>query len=221
MRDYVRRSDTRGVILKAALWISLWLMLFAAGCGSDEPSPAADASPATTAATTETSPGSVGESAIVGRWQRVHKCGELLNALDKSGLREVAPRIVGEEYFPDVPAAELAQKDELCEGAKTPFVHSHFFDGGGRFGSLDENENQVDEGRYEVIDRRTIRIGGDQGVKFSYQIEGDTLTLSPVLTQAMVEEARTNPLVISNAARAVAVAYPGHAWKRVGCKSWC
>ena len=134
------------VILKAALWISLWLMLFAAGCGSDEPTPAADASPATTAATTETSPGSVGESAIVGRWQRVHKCGELLNALDKAGLREVAPRIVGEEYFPDVPAAELAQKDELCEGAKSPFVHSHFFDGVGRFGSLDENENQVDEG---------------------------------------------------------------------------
>ena len=34
--------------------------------------------------------------------------------------------------------------------------------------------------------------------------------LSPVLTQAMVEEALRLPLEISNAERAIAVAYPGH-----------
>lgn len=211
----------RSVIVKAAIWMLLWLALFAAGCGSDEPTSADDASPSTTAATTETSPGSVGESAIVGRWERVHDCSELLNALDDAGLREVAPPIVGEEYFPDVSAAELAQKDELCKGAKAPFVHSHFFDATGRFGSLDENESQVDEGSYEIIDSRTIRIGGDRGVEFNYKIEGHTLMLSPVLTQTMVEEALANPLVISNAARAIAVAYPGQVWKRVNCKTWC
>src|SRR5215204_4222206 len=205
-RDDVPKSDPwEDVVVKAASCISLWLALFAAGCGSNEPTPADEARPSTTAATTEMSPRSVGEPAIVGRWQRVHECSELLNALEEAGLHEVAPRIVGEEYFPDVDAAELAKKDELCEGAKAPFVHSHFFDAMGRFGSLDENENQVDEGRYEVIDSRTIRIGGDRGVEFSYEIEDDTLMLSPVLTQAMVEEALANPLLISDAARAVAV----------------
>lgn len=210
----------KDVIVKAASWISLWLALFAAGCGSDEPTSARDASPSTTAAT-EKSPGSVGQSAIVGRWERVNECSELLNALDEAGLREAAPKIVGEEYFPDISPAELAQKDELCEGAKAPFVHSHFFDATGRFGSLDENENQVDEGNYEIIDTRTIRIGGEGGVNFNYTIEGDTLMLSPVLTQAMVEVALSNPLGITNATRAVAVAYPGQAWKRVSCKTWC
>lgn len=207
--------------MKAALWISLWsLALLGAGCGSDEQT-ADDAAPPTTAATTETSPAGFGAAAIVGRWERVHECSELLNALDKAGLRVVAPAIVGEEYFPNTSAAGLAQKDELCEGANAPFIHSHFFDATGRFGSLDENESPVDEGRYEIIDSRTIRIGGDQGVAFKYKIEGDKLMLSPVLTQAMVQEARANPLEITNAARAIAVAYPGQAWKRVNCKSWC
>ena len=139
-----RIRTRKDVIVKAAIWISLWLALFAAGCGSDEPTTADDAGPSTTAATTETSPGTVGESAIVGRWERVHECSELLIALDEAGLRKVAPAIVGEEYFPNISAADLAEKDELCEGAKAPFDHSHFFDATGRFGSLDENENQVD-----------------------------------------------------------------------------
>ena len=124
--------------MKAALWISLWwLALLGAGCGSDEPT-ADDAAPPTTAVTTETSPAGFGASAIVGRWERVHECSELLNALDKAGLRVVAPAIVGEEYSPTTSAAGLAHKDELCEGAKAPFVHSHFFDATGGFGSLDE-----------------------------------------------------------------------------------
>jgi hypothetical protein len=220
-RDDVRRSDTGGAwIVRATVWISLWLALFVAGCGSDEPTSADDASPSTTAATTATPPGG-GESAIVGRWERVHKCSELLDALDEAGLRKVAPALIAEDHFLDTNAAELAQKDDPCVGAKAPFVHSHFFTASGGFGSLDENENQVDEGSYEVIDSRTIRIGGDEGVNFSYTIEGNTLMLSPVLTQAMVEEALATPREISNAERAIAVAYPGHVWKRVNCKTWC
>jgi hypothetical protein len=209
------------VMVKAGLWISLWLALVAAGCGSDESPSADDARPSTTAGT-QANAGSLGvESAIVGRWERVHECNELLNAFDEAGLRKVAPALIAEEYYPDTSAAELALKDDACEGAKPPFVHSHFFDGSGRFGSLDENENQVDEGRYEIIDSRTIRIGGDQGVKFNYEIEGDTLMLSPVLTAPMVAEALANPLQVTNAGRAIAVAYPGQTWKRVSCKTWC
>lgn len=210
----------RGRFVQAAIWMSLWLALLATGCGSDEPTSAGDASPSATVATTEPSLGG-GESAIVGRWERIHKCSELLDALDKAGLREVAPAVIAEDHFPDMSAAELAQKDDPCMGAKAPFVHSHFFTASGAFGSLDENENQVDEGSYEVIDGRTIRIGGGQGVNFTYTIEGDTLTLSPVLTQEMVEEALATPLEISDAERAIAVAYPGHRWKRVACKTWC
>jgi hypothetical protein len=76
---------------------------------------------------------------------------------------------------------ELARKDDLCQGAE-PVVHYHFFDAAGRFGALDENENQVDDAPYEIIDSRTFRIGagpsGPPGVEFHYEIDGDTLTLS-------------------------------------------
>src|SRR5215207_6789398 len=144
-------SRTRKGVLKAAVWIPVWLVLVMTGCGSEDPTSAGDASPTTAAATAESSRGGVGKAAIVGRWERVHRCTELVAALDAAGLREVAA---------------LAEKDELCEGAKPPFVHSHFFDAEGRFVSLDENESQVDEGGYEVIANDTIRLGGDQGVDF-------------------------------------------------------
>lgn len=207
-------------MVKSAIWISLCLVL-SAGCGSQEPSSADDAGRPTSAAATESSASGGGEAAIVGRWERVHACTELVSALEEAGLGDVAAPIVAGDYYSDGSAAELAAKDDLCEGAKPPFVHSHFFDASGRFGSLDENENQVDEGPYEVVDDRTIRIGGNQGVTFNYEIEGDTLTLSPVLTEAMVEEALANPTEITDATRAVAVAYPGQEWKRVPCKTWC
>ena len=214
-------SRTRKGVLKAAVWIPVWLALVITGCGSEDPTSAGDASPTTAAATTESSRGGVGKAAIVGRWERVHRCTELVAALDAAGLREVAAPIVAGDYFAEMNAAALAEKDELCEGAKPPFVHSHFFDAEGRFGSLDENESQVDEGGYEVIANDTIRLGGDQGVDFQYKIDGDTLTLSPVLTEAMVETALANPMAITDATRAIAIAYPGHEWKRVPCKSWC
>jgi hypothetical protein len=206
-------------MVKCAIWMSLCLVLLSAGCGSDEPSSADDAGSSTTAAATESSASA--ESAIVGRWERVHACSELVSALEEAGLGDVAAPIVAGDYYSDGSVGELAGKDDLCEGAKPPFVHSHFFDASGRFGSLDESENQVDEGAYEVVGDRRIRIGGDQGVTFNYEIEGDTLMLSPVVTEAMVEEALANPTEITDAARAVAVAYPGQEWKRVPCKTWC
>jgi len=123
-------------------------------------------------------------------------------------------------------AADLSRKDDLCEGAE-PFVHYHFFDADGQFGSLDETENQVDDAPYEIIDSRTFRIGAGQsgagpGVEFHYEINGDTLTLSPVITQAMKkDEALANPFQFTDAGWAVAVAYPGEEWKRVSCGNWC
>jgi hypothetical protein len=151
----------------------------------------------------------------------VHECAQLVNALDEAGLAPIAPAVAG-EFFPGMSAAQLARKDDLCHGAE-PFVHYHFFDANGQFGSLDENENQVDDGPYETIDSRTFRIGGAPpgGVVFHYEIAGDTLTLSPVITQEMKAQALANPLEFTTAGWAVAVAYPGEEWERVSCGRWC
>jgi hypothetical protein len=108
------------------------------------------------------------------------------------------------------------------EGAK-PFVHYHFVSEAGQFGSLDEHENQVDDAIDEIIDSSKIRIGGGDpgGVVFDYEIQGDTLVLSPVLTRAMKERAFGAPARFHGRGVAISVAYPGEVWKRVSCDSWC
>ncbi len=62
---------------------------------------------------------------------------------------------------------------------------------------------------------------GAPNVVFRYEIEGDKLSLSPVITPAMKKEALAQPLEFSDAGWSVAVSYPGQIWKRVDCSGWC
>jgi hypothetical protein len=199
------------------------LAILAGGCSSNGSTSAEQqrSSESTTAAAGSTNAEtSTAAPAIVGRWKRVNKCPELVKALDDVGLGAIAPSVVG-DYFPGVSTKQLAQKDDLCEGAK-PFVHYHFFEEAGAFGSLDENENRVDDGNYEVISEGRLRIGNnDFGVLFRYEVDGDALSLSPVLTPVMKRYALAHPLRFNDAGWAVAVSYPGHVWKRVSCDGWC
>lgn len=219
----VASSATEDVAMKTGIWLLLvGLTVLAAGCGSSGSTSAGQpsSSQSTTAATSSTIAGTTTATpTIVGRWKRVNKCPQLVKALDNAGLGAIAPAVVG-DYFPGINVKQLAQKDDLCEGAK-PFVHYHFFDDAGRFGSLDENENQVDDGNYEIIDSKTFRIGSSPGVVFHNHIQGDTMTLSPVLTPAMTKQALAHPLDFSDAGWAIAVTYPGEVWKRVSCGNWC
>jgi hypothetical protein len=194
-----------------------------AGCGSSG-STSAGEQPSNGLTTTATIPTTAevetATPALVGRWKHVNECQELVKALEDSGLGAIALSVVG-DYFPEIPAEELAQKDDLCEGAE-PIVHYHFFDEDGRFGSLDENEEQVDDGTYKIIDDRTFVISKEfPDTTFHYEIEGDALTLSPVVTRAMKKEALANPQEFTVAGWANSVSYPGQEWKRVDCRGWC
>jgi hypothetical protein len=209
-------------MIRAAVTSALFVCALAAGCGgseseSTEPSDTSTAvsSGAPTTDTTDNAP------ALVGRWERTHKCPELIKAFEQAGLGEVAPQFVT-EYFPNEHpkelAPKLARKDNPCQGAK-PFVHSHFFTDTGVFGSL-TGEQQVDEGMYEIIDDRTFVLT-NANVTFHYRIEGDELVLTPVLTRAMKKEALEHPLNFSPAGAAIATSYPDYLWKRVDCSGWC
>jgi len=150
----------------------------------------------------------------------VNKCPELTKALFEAGLGAVAASVAG-DYFPASTPKELARKDDVCEGAE-PFVHSHFFTANGAFGSLTEDLQQVDDGPYEILDGGRFRIGNaDFGAVFRYEIDGDKLSLSPVVTPKMKKEALAHPLEFSAAGWSIAVSYPGHVWTRVDCRSWC
>jgi hypothetical protein len=137
-----------------------------------------------------------------------------MKALAENGLGAVGAS-VAMDYFPNSSPKELAKKDDVCKGAE-PFVHSHFFTDTGEFGSLTEDLQQVDDGPYEILDESRFRIGNsDFGAVFRYEIDGDELSLLPVITPEMKGEALAQPLRFSEAGWSVAVSYPGQVWKRV------
>jgi hypothetical protein len=179
--------------------------------GSSAPAPPTVQSPST-------SPSAEPVAALVGRWERVITCQELVDELNQAGLGDIAPTIVAGNGFVPGSAKQLAKKADLCEGA-TPRVHAHFFTPEGLFGSLDWNEQQVDDGTYTIINDKTFKIGD---TTFHYEIvNGDTLMLEPVIPRAAVTEALAHPDEFSDAGWSVSVALQGHPWKRVDCEGWC
>ena len=160
--------------------------------------------------------GSPATGSIVGRWQQSHTCDHLVSALNALGLGSLAPGVVG-DYFPDQTPEELAAKPDICSGA-TPQLHSHFFTPSGFFGSLDQFQNQVDDGTYVIVDSNTFRIGD---ATFDCSIHGSILALTPVITDKQRREAVQHPWDFTTAGWMVAVTYPGTTWNQVACQGWC
>src|SRR5262245_23499871 len=93
---------------------------FAVGCGSGGgQSEAEETTPAATAAPTVSTPTTTSETqTLVGRWERVNECPQLVKAFEDAGLAEIAASFVG-DYFPDATPKELAQKTDACKGARS------------------------------------------------------------------------------------------------------
>ena len=156
-----------------------------------------------------------GTAPLVGRWMQIHTCAQLVAGLEEAGLGATAPAMVG-DFFPQASVEELATKDDLCSGAK-PQRHFHFFDAAGSFGSLDQHEQQVDDGTYEIAGG-TLHIGDGA---WMFTISDNRLTLEPMITDEQVTAALADPSAWSVAGWVVAVAYPPSTWRRVACRGWC
>jgi hypothetical protein len=167
---------------------------------------ASAAAPASVAISTNSSP-------LVGRWSATRTCQGIVDGLRQNGLLAVAPSVAA-DYFPSQTPAALARKSDICSGAKSQ-LHSHFFTTSGKFGSLDQNGKQVDDGTYHLLSSTTVRINDGA---FRFRIVGKFLSLTPLLTPAEKQRALARPLQFNTAGWMVAVAYPGHTWKRVRCR---
>jgi hypothetical protein len=160
---------------------------------------------------------------LVGRWERVTRCEEVVSDLAKAGLAPLAQYAwIGQTSSTGLSSFASGSPKPTsahpCRGA-LPRTHSHFFTDSGQFGSLDWLGGQVDDGPYRILNSHSVRIGR---VTFHYRIlGGDTLQLSPVLTKAMRHQALAHPQEFSDAGWAVSVAYPGYTWKRAPCDDWC
>jgi hypothetical protein len=142
---------------------------------------------------------------IVGEWQRLQKCSELVGNLQKARLKNWVLEFVAEDgWIPGVSKTkQIKGPAHPCRGAVAR-NHSHFLTADGQFGSRDENGQQVDEDTYQPVDDDTISIGG---VKFNYKISGDRLRLTPEIPACRPD--------CWEAAWSVAVAFQGYDWQRI------
>ena len=120
--------------------------MLAAGCGSDA-SDGSARSPSNASAGQASSP--VPE--IVGTWERVTKCADVVKAFERADIGMWIPEFVaGNHFVPGVTnVSQLEDPTEPCRGA-VPRKHSHFFTDDGSFGSLDFHGEQVDDGVFEI-----------------------------------------------------------------------
>jgi hypothetical protein len=153
---------------------------------------------------------------LQGRLGLTRKVEHYVRGMDEVGLLpavESSPPYVSGETWQQV-------SEQFCKGSMEDWgvVHYHFFDAGGSFGSLNQNEEQVDDGTYTILDAHTFKIGRS---KFRYTVRGNTMTIDPVLTGAQREEALAKPGEFTDAVWMAAVAVPGTSWTRVDCDGWC
>lgn len=90
----------------------------------------------------------IGPVDLVGTWATTNRCRPLVAALRKAGLEEYIGQMLTGQYR-DEPAKQIAADSRPCRGARS-FEHSHRFEPNGKFASLDEGGNHVDEGTYTV-----------------------------------------------------------------------
>jgi hypothetical protein len=125
--------------------------------------------------------------------------------LEKAGLKKWELRFIAEDgWIPGVSKPQqIKDPAHPCQGAVAR-KHSHFFTAAGEFGSRDENGQQVDENKYEIVAPDVVQIGK---VKFHYEISGDTLRLTPEIPSCSPD--------CFEAAWSVAVAYERYDWQRI------
>jgi hypothetical protein len=150
-----------------------------------------------------------GAADIVCEWARETRCEEIVAALAAAGFDDAIPEFAY-GFVPGADSADdIADPDEPCAGA-VPLRHSHFFTADGRFGSRDENGDQVDNGTYAITDDGTFVIASECDcigeVTFHYDIDGDEILFEPVMPECAPQ--------CFAAVWSISVAYPGRPWTR-------
>jgi hypothetical protein len=204
----MRSTRTELIVLSISI-------LLVSACSSSPDRSASDANETPIASATSTA-----VAPLVGRWEEsaeVHTCRNYVRGMSQENLLaavEDSPPVVSGERWQEV-------ANDFCDPGPSDFgaVHSHFFDEFGNFGSVDQHEQQVDDGSYVIVDDHTMRIG--KSATFGYDVTGNTLTLEPAITRSQRREALAKPGDFTEASWMVAVAFPGTSWHRVDCESWC
>ena len=146
--------------------------------------------------------------ALVGTWVGVHNCARIVGLLEAAGMEsQILPTIVGNGLLPGITdPADVPDPENPCDGA-IELAHSHFFRADGDFGSLDQNGQRVDDGRWSIVDDDTFTINR---TPFDYAVEADELHLDAVNVRSCPADSTEFCLE----AWKLMVAMPGMAWTR-------
>jgi hypothetical protein len=171
---------------------------------SAAPTVAASRSPDPTVRPTPTAP-----LALVGNWLGMHNCQRIVDIMTAADMPEQALLNAAESgTVPGVSTIEdIADPEKPCVGA-TDMPHWHFFNADGEFGSLDMNRQQVDDGRWRIVDADTLEING---TRFEFHVDRDELRIEPEAVGVCPVDGQWCP-----EAWKLMVAMPGMAWARDG-----
>ena len=166
--------------------------------------PSVEPTAAPTATTQPTPPSTPAASAspqadhpLIGEWMGEHRCERIVEILTAAKLENaILENIVGNGLLPGVSSVDqIADPTDPCAGAIV-VPHSHAFTSDGLFASYDGSHQRVDDGVLAIVDEDTFLINQ---VPFTYEIDGDSLTITP-----------DDPTQW-----ATMVAMPGLVWRRV------
>jgi hypothetical protein len=156
-----------------------------------------------------------GENPLVGTWRRVRKCEEQVRLMKEAGLEELIPKWVAPSEFSNAAFAQgSAPPGDPCKGVRDGRLpHDHVFYKDGRFASVDDQGEFVDDGSYEFVDERTIEFADPPGnlVHFRFGDDFDTVTFDVTIPDM---DKCSKDCRMETAYR-LAVFYPGLPWKRV------
>jgi hypothetical protein len=145
---------------------------------------------------------------VLGTWTATTTCSAQYKALMSwPGLRKYALEMVaGNGFIPGVQSPDqLKDRAHPCRGA-VPRKHSHIFTKDGRFGSLDWNGQDVDDGTYTLKGANKIVIAKEfPPVTFTYKLQGKTIEFVPQIPKGCST---------FRCAWSVSMAIPGTAWTR-------
>ncbi len=158
------------------------------------------------------------ENPLVGTWRRERECEEQVRLMKEAGLAELIPEWVSPSEFAHVSSAQsLGPPEDPCRGVKDGNLpHDHVFYEDGRFASVDDRGEFVDEGTYKLTDDRTVVLGDDPpedgtAAHFRFSNNFDTVTFDVVIPDmdTCSKDCRTET------AYGIAVFYSGLPWQRV------
>jgi hypothetical protein len=145
--------------------------------------------------------------ALVGTWVGFHTCQRIVDIMGAAGMPEQGLLNVAESgTIPGVSTVDqIPDPSNPCVDT-VEVEHSHFFTAGGLFGSRDSNGQQVDDGRWRLVDADTVEING---TPFEFEVDGDELRMQPVAVGTCPAPDEWCP-----EAWKLMVAMPGMAWTR-------